>query len=326
MPGSENPEEKVPGTQNPWKNWVLVALMLAPTRALAFTDGLCNLDEEYCGRRGSSSSMSGGPTSSSRVQVNPSAVPTEKMLGFEVIGYKGEGDFGIVRGFGRVGAAITPSNSEETFFGAPSAETSDYYLARKVAAQKYQQQKFTLATAFNLIEKGSGLRQMILNLGVMARYNSLTKATTPGAGLSGIFGPFSFGYSVSRDETQLPVAVAGEDTSKVQSILETYSLGLYLNALILDYSTIRTQNSELLVVNLFTTTLLVKKFILSAARRVETSSRPGFNFRTKSLESEFEKVEYFYGIQYQATKNLMVGALYNYYLLREASVTATLMF
>lgn len=283
------------------------------------------LDTDYCFGSGQRRSVSAAPSTTSRINLNPSAVPTQKSFGIEVIGYKGEGDLGIVRGFGRVGAALTPSNSEETFFGAPGFELDNELLARKIDAQKYKNQKYTLATAFNLFEKGSGLRQASLNLGLLAKYNSITKATTPGGGLSGILGPFIFGYSVYRDETLIsssdPLA-----TAKVQSIVETYSVGVYLNSLILDYSTLRIQNTEVLFVDLLTMSLFVKKFIFSASQRIENSNRAGYNFRAKELEYEQKQVEYFYGIQYRVTPNILIGGLYNYYLLREASVTGTILF
>lgn len=294
--------------------------------ALADVEPLCNLDTDFCKTSGQTRSVSAAPSSSSRINLNPSAVPTQKSFGIEVIGYKGDGDFGIVRGFGRAGAALTPSNNDETFFGAPSFEYDSTFLIRKTKADKYQQRKYTLATAFNLYEKGRGLKQIALNLGFLAKYNTVTKATNPGAGLSGIFGPFILGYSVYRDETLMQPGIETDPEQKIQSIIKTYSMGVYLTNLILDYSTLRIQNTEPTTIDLATISFFIKKFILTASQRQEHSGRTSFNFREKSLEYNPHKVEYLYGVQFRVTPNFMVGALYNYYLLREASVSATLMF
>lgn len=306
---------------------LLVALGV-PQFALAYSDEICNLGIDFCGRGGRSSSQSANPTSNSRVNINPSAVPTEKGLGLETIFYMNDADFGIVRGLGRVGAAISPSNGEETFFGALSYEIDEALLERKLKAQKYEGQKLTLATAFSIYDaRKTGLRRFNLNLGVLGRYNQLTHAVTPGAGVSGVFGPFTYGYSLVKDETLIDTEkYYSSPPFKIQSMIETYNLGLYLNSLILDYSTLRIQNAEVAVVDIVTLSLLVKRLILTASHRTETSSRSSYNVHTKLLQTERSKVEYFYGMQFRATPNIMFGGLYNYYLLREISVNATLFF
>lgn len=307
---------------------IMLIFMVAP--AHAFTEGICNLGEFKCGRAKTSRSANANPSSTSRININPSAVPTEKGLGVEFIGYKNLYDAGLVRGLGRVGAAISPSNSEDTFFGAPAYETDSEYLLRKEERRKYRGQKVTLATAFNLFEvKKSNLRRASLNLGVLAKYNQSTYATTPGAGLNGILGPFSYGYSVYRDETLISESTlpdGGLYREKLQSIVESYSVGIYLNSLILDYSSLRMQNTGVEHVNLSTATLLLDRFIISFSERRETSRRSHYNFQTKVLDVENPKVEQFYGVQMKETGNFSLGVMYNYYLLRELSGTLTLLF
>lgn len=305
--------------------FLLGGFFITPS-ALADIEPLCNLDTDFCKTSGQTRSVSAAPSSSARINLNPSAVPTQKSFGIEVIGYKGEADLGIVRGFGRMGAALTPSNSEETFFGAPGFEYESAFLDRKIRAEKYRQQKYTLATAFNLYEKGRGLRQISFNLGLLGKYNSLTKAANPGGGLSGILGPFIVGYSVYRDETLLDPEDSTNPDQKIQSIVETYSIGLYLTNLILDHSTLRVQNNDPMWIDLTTLSLFIKKIILTASQRQEHSNRASYNDRNQSLEYVPRKIDYFYGAQFRVTPNFMIGALYNYYLLREASVSATLMF
>ena len=293
--------------------------------ARAMFDGICNLGEFKCGRARTSRSASANPSSNSRISINPSAVPTERGIGIEAIGYKNLYDVGLVRGLGRVGAAITPSNSEDTFFGAPAYEATEELHLRKLERDKYRGRKVTLATAFNLFEhKKSALRRFSLNLGVLGKYNQTTYATTGGAGVNGILGPFTFGYSAYRDETLLtPI---GLDPYKVQSIVENYSVGIYLNMLVIDYSTLRMQNTAVDHVDLITGSLLFDRWSISISERREYSRRANFNFQTGDLFFQEKKVEQFYGGNFRVTGNFMVGLMYNYYLLREVSGSVTLMF
>ncbi|RYZ67520.1 MAG: hypothetical protein EOP09_10905, partial [Proteobacteria bacterium] len=171
-----------------------------PAIAFAEFDWECYLNN---GCRSSSGRSSGNPSSGGQIRINPAAVPTEKGFGIEGIYFSPEIDVSLVRGLGRVGAAISPSNSEETFFGPPGFEDSSMYLYRHVDLKKYPNQKYTLAAAGKLIDKyGSGDTQLNLNLGVMGKYNKFTTNVSPGLGLNGTFGPVSFGGSYYMDETQ----------------------------------------------------------------------------------------------------------------------------
>jgi hypothetical protein len=59
---------------------------------------------------------------------------------------------------------------------------------------------------------------------------------------------------------------------------------------------------------------------------VEESYRPGYDEDTKTLIEEPIKIESFYAVQYIASKYMTLGLLYNYYLLREWALTATVFF
>lgn len=271
---------------------------------------------------------SGNPSKGSQVKINPSAVPTEKGLGLEALIFKDAPDFAIVKGFGRVGAAISPSNSEETFFGPPGFETDSDLFLRKKNQEKFPNQKITLATAFSLFEKnGSGLGHYSLRLGLMGKYNKETTNVSPGGGLSGVWGPLYFGYSIYDDETLLKQSYNGNDPSKpLKYQVHTYNVGLFLNSLILDYSNLRLQEPFESSVNLFTATLMFKNFIITASKRSEDSARASYNFETEQLETKQIKEDYFGGVQYSVTNNIMLGVLYNYYLLHEASGSVTVFF
>lgn len=242
-------------------------------------------------------------------------------------------DVGLAKGTGRIGAAISPANSEDTFFGALGLEDNIDALHRKQEKLKYPNQKTTLATAFNLYEnKRDDIRHLSLNVGVMAKYNNKSKNTKGGAGLSAILGPVSLGFSAYHDEAALEHQETGSDLTPVTRLevipytVQTYNVGLFLGSLIFDYSHLLISNEDPARIDLYTLSLLYKKFIFSASRRYENSARLKYDYPTKTLVDLRTNEEYFGGIQYRAHKRLMLGALYNYYLLREFSVTGTLFF
>jgi hypothetical protein len=302
---------------------------LAPPAAHAVTNLECYKFVGCMG--GHSQSSSANPSYSNQIRINPSAVPTEKGFGIEGIMYGGEVDVSLAHGLGRVGAALSPSNSEETFFGPPGVELQQDLLVRKQQGKKYPNQKITLASAFNLLSKnGSSLGSYSLNLGVMGRYNKLVKEVLPGVGLSAIVGPFSLGTSFYQDETQLDNTYLGTiDPTVIKYQVTAYNGGISLGSLLVDYSYLQLLepvSQATSTVRLITASLLVRKLILTASKRTEDSARDNYNYSTKQLEVQQIKEDIFGGIQVNATKNLMIGILYNYYLLHEYSLTATLFF
>lgn len=288
-------------------------------------NGITNCDWSSIGRGPKSESSSTG----GKVKINPAAVPTDNAFGIETITYNIYTDFGLVRGNGRIGAAISPSNSEESFFGPPGFADPIETVIRKYERRKYPSQKVTLATAFDLAQKkGSTFKSYSLKFGVMGRYNRLTKEASPGVGLTGAVGPISFGGSVYDDQTKIDLDdFDGDGNSPVYKYqVRTYSLGLFLSSLVLDYSHLSLDTDYVNTVELYTASLYLKKLILTVAKRVENSPNPAYNFETQTLEYKQIKEENFGGIQYSMTKNLMLGILYNYYLLHEYSISATLFF
>lgn len=289
---------------------------------------LCNPAKERCWlNKGNSTSSPAYPSKNSSININPSAVPVDDGFGIEALTYDGEWDFALVKGTGRIGAAISPTNGEEAFFGPPGLELNGEYLERKIEREKYESQKINLATAFNIYKnKKSGMRQFILTLGVIGKYNTVSEDIHPGGGVGMILGPLTLGYSLSQDKYVLEKDVyqLSEDIP-VPYEIETVSVGIFLNSLALDYSELKMtyEDNELSRVSLITASLLLKRVILTASRRREDSYRPAYNFKTKSLEQQQFKYEYFGGVQVGVTKTIMLGAFYNYYLLREISFGLT---
>lgn len=296
--------------------------MSIPDSALA---AICNAAEEYCGLiHGHSSSSPAAPSRDNTVRINPSSVPLEKALGLGFILYDGL-DVGLVKGLGRVGAALSPSNSEETFFGPPGIELPEDYLYRKQHGKKYPSQKITLATAFGLYRnKRSGLSRFELNFGVMGKYNRLSHEATPGGGVSGVLGPFTYGYSLYQDQTVLDYRRYGLDTRPlVRFTVETFSLGVFLNDLVVDYSILRMVGNEVATTSVLTGSLLLKKVMLTGAIRNEASSRPIYDASRSVLENQRIKGALFAGAQFNAWRGIMLGVFYNYYLLGEFSLGLT---
>lgn len=294
-------------------------------------DIFCNPGESNCWLyRGQFSSTPAYPSKSSSIRINPAAVPVEKGFGLEGITFKNQWDFSMVKGLGRVGAAISPSNGEESFFGPPGFELSPDYLERKIKQEKYGSQKITLATAFSLLSnKASGLKKAQLNLGVIGKYNRMTNSLWGGVGVNGIAGPLTFGYAISQDEYQIDLSSYGSDLKhNLRYSTETASVGIYLTSLAVDYSYLRIYPEDMdpLQVKLITASLILQRLIFTVANRREESDRPYYDPETKSLITQEVKEDRFVGLQISATSHLMIGCFYNYYLLREFSAGVTLFF
>ena len=293
---------------------------------------LCNPAHELCGfvKGQRTSGTPAKPSQSNSIRINPSAVPTEKAIGIEGIYYKGEVDVALARGNGRVGAAISPSNSEETFFGPPGFESDVDLLERKQMAQKYPNQKTTLATAINLINvKGSGLKKFSLNIGVMGKYHKPNSLVTGGAGITATLGPLSLGYSAYRDQAHydgIDFGVPDEWIHEDYNV-NTVSGGLFLGSIAIDYSLLQViVPNDVYQVRLLTGSLFLKRGIFTVATRSEDSARSAYSYALNNLTTTRLKNETFLGAKLTAGSHFMIGIFYNYYLLRELSLSATLFF
>lgn len=310
--------------------FILFAFSFASAPFIA-TAKLCDASTEYCGDWGGSSSSSTSSTSrGTKIRLNPATIPIAKGLGIEMIYYDSSVDVALVKGLGRVGAAISPSNSEETFFGPPGFEDSAELQLRKEGRHKFPAQKYTLATAVGLFDnKKSGFNRLSMNLGVMAKYNKFTEAFTPGGGLSAQAGPFAFAYSRYADQTLINTSDAFSTTFFYN--IETFSISAHIASLAVDYSNLKVipegeTGGDDATVEVITVTWLLRRAILTAAQRTEKIPRPTYNFDTGALELVDQKTEYFGGLQVAVFKPLLIGVFYNYYLQRDISIGATFFF
>lgn len=291
------------------------------------SDGvLCTYDDP-CSGRGLFSKASPGPTKSDAIRLNPAAVPTEEVTGIEAI-YFNSFDFALVKGLGRVGAAISPSNNEETFFGAPGVETEDAANERKLDRKKFDSTKYTLATGLNVFStRGRGLLQTNFDIGVMGRYNKETGGITPGVGVRLTAGPLLAGASIYSDENTYATTDPANPRAKVRSNVKTWNAGVFLDSVLVDYSVIETEGITPARASVLTGALFVgKRGIITLAHR-----------KTKYFESNYELIpglnlprkersDMFLGVQYRVAKFLVLGIHHNYYLLDEFSGGIVLFF
>jgi hypothetical protein len=303
------------------------ALLLFSVAAVAgIGDGALCTKNDPCNSRGIFTEKSAGPTKGDGIRVNPAVVPVESVTGIEAIYYRGAFDFALVKGLGRIGAALSPSNSDETFFGPPADEDPTEFYERLVALDKYEAHKYTLAGAVNLISKeGEGFRHINVNVGVLGRYITATKDILPGAGLQVIAGPLYVGGAISNDETQVTY-VTGATPLNLNNQVTSISGGLSLDSVLLDYSTLTVSGDSTAKATVITVTGFIDRFILTLARREVVSQKPAFDFANALLVNEDDKVDVFAGVQFRAAQFLVLGAFYNYYLLHEISFGATVFF
>ncbi len=308
---------------------VLVGIFALPAAAFE----ACNLMHGACWDSGPRNTSPAYPNRSSSLKINPSSVPLEESFGIEGIRYHEYWDLAIVKGLGRVGAAISPSNGEESFFGGAGLEGSSEFLSRNLENRKYQSQKYALATAFGLYDnKKSGLGRVQLNLGVIGKYNKFSRNTFPGAGFSGVLGPMTFGYAQAQDGTVVDYQLLPElywPSLETRFRQDTYSVGVFLNSLAVDYSRMEIifeDQRPPISITLLTASLLMKRWIFTLAKRSEDSERPEFDYVTRDLDYVKQKYDLFGGMQFAATKYLMIGGYYNYYLLSEFTLGLTLFF
>jgi hypothetical protein len=312
---------------------LLIGLVTAPLGvlflslpALAIADGALCTKDDPCHSRGIFTKRSAGPSKGDAVKLNPAEVPTERITGVETLLYKGAFDFALVKGLGRIGAAISPSNNDETFFGAPADEDLLGFEDRMISRTKYKSGKYAVATAVNLItNEGSGLRHFSLNLGVIGRYEVATTHIKPGVGVDAIMGPLYAAGSYYQDEVQIN-QFQGPGTLTLNTTVTTISGGLSLDSVLIDYSLLQVSGDSEAKATVVTIAGFVDRFILTVARREVISNKPAFDYSTQTLIPLTSKVEIFGGVQARVASFLVLGAFYNYYLLHEGSVGATVFF
>ncbi|RYZ93608.1 MAG: hypothetical protein EOP06_00125 [Proteobacteria bacterium] len=316
---------------------LLSALMLQSTDVRAVSDDFCLSTNAYCQQGAKSTPTQNqdtpNPSKSGLGSLigfgsNPAAVSTSRAIGIGAVYYKIRPSYVLVSGTGQIGAAISPSNGDDTFFGSPSFETEVDYLRRQKESLPFAQQKFVLGVAYAVVDNElSGYRRFQITLGAVGRYIVDAKAVTPGGGLALAAGPLVLAAAASLDETKLSA-----DGSTPSMILKnttlSYNGNITVGSMTLDYTRLilTPELAKELSVDLANASLSIKGFLISAAYRVEKSDRKVFEKESLTLRPRFRKEKIFGGVQIPILPFSQLGVFYNYYLLDEFSVGLTIFF
>jgi len=304
--------------------FICFSCYLFSSTAYSNIDWLCEkLKIDSCNKRQyKRSSGASIPSESNVYRLNPSAIPTEKGIGGEMVTWRGIYDYGIVTGTGKIGAAVSPTNMIDTFFANMSIENVVEYVQRKRERKTYESKKYTLATSTDIVKEKLNLIRPAI--GLIAKYGRGSKIFHPGAGLSLGLGPFNIGYALNKDDYYSTIL-----QQSFKFTTETFTFGVKIPYLAVDYSTVK--NKDLpgvddATITILSTTLFWKSFMLTYASRKEVSYRPLYNYELDIGETVQEKREGFWGLQYSHKGKFLVGLFNNYFLYREWSIGFTMFF
>lgn len=316
----------------------LLTLFLAQE---SFAKDLCDLLElNNCGTitRGSRrSSLQSLPNTTTSASFNPATVSFDKGLGIEMMYASGNPiQFSLAGGTGKVGAAVISTSVENGFFGNRTVELDGVYANRIDKKKIYKSEKITLATSFKLYRK----RNFALDLGLIAKRHSEIKKINPGAGLSATLGPLTLGASVYQDDFLLKLAdvskyptgtvydnVFTEETYTEKFTVTTLSGGLRLWACSLDGGIIRTKYKEYQdasTAQIVAGSCIYKRARVMLATRTEKSN--ALKYIDDQLVNAETQTKTFWGIQGAFGKHLILGISYNYFMLDEYSLNASIFF
>lgn len=310
---------------------LLSVLALFTHNAWSQTRDLCDLlDLTNCSgvsRQGRRSSLQSLPSPGTSAILNPATVSFDRGLGLEAIYQEGNPvNFGLASGNGKIGGAFISTSLENTFFGNRVFELEDEFIKRNEDKKQYRHNKLNLALAGKLLRK----KYLALDAGVILKRHNEIKKINPGVGISGKMGYFTFGASYYQDDFHLKLAGAdavsfGDQEYSEKFLVSTYSLGVRVSNLTLDTGVIKTRydrdekNTEIL---LYSASYIYKNLMFNIAHRVESS--PMAKFQNEKITYKNTVSENYAGVQVSMGKYLIMGLNYNYYLLREPSLMATL--
>lgn len=276
-----------------------------------------------CGNRFSINKTTGSSQSTSGTAFSiPSSMADVRGLGIEGIIWDGI-EASIVTGNGKVGAGVSSSNTDDTFFGNTAKEYFQDYRDRisNDEGGRYKFKKMSLGLATRIYQ---GKKKYIhVNGGVISKYISSTSHWHFGGSLSGVIGPLNLGYARFKDEGQRTNLGASGLRESLEFNVDTYTVGLNLPFISFDYTLFRNDLSEENKVEIYSYGLFLYKWMVSYGRRVETSTRQQYDFETKQFSSVERKWSSFFGVQYRTSRKWVFGAMANYYLNNELSFVVT---
>lgn len=329
---------------------LIIVTLLLSFNLNAKVISICDTFPEYCSnlkRNQSRPTNSAAPTQSSAVFSNPAAVSTDRGLGIESIHFKG-GQFGIITGTGRVGAAISNNPSSETFFGNGAQEDLYAYRQRWFEKEKYESSKFVFSSAFNLFGKKKK-RGLQMDIGVIYRNIPEIETSYGGGGVSVNWSRIiSFGYSEYKDAyvkdyrnktidyydskgNLSQLTFTGDDSYFYEwhYHVKNYVVGFNYHNWSFDYSWLTTTNlstNNKYYVKIFNTSYFYRRWMFTYGVRHEESPREKYDHDLEELVVEKHKYNAFLGAQYAIGDHFILGLFNNYYLLNEWSLGLTFFF
>ncbi len=321
--------------------FILLGILFFISTAWSQAQNLCDLmDLKNCagvskqGRRTSSLSL---PSPSTSSNLNPATVSYDRGLGVEAIHQAGNPTvFNIASGTGKVGGAVMSSNLENSFFANRVFELDDMYLKRRKNRKQYKNKKISVALGL----KGYRSKHVSFDAGIILKRHSIIKKVNTGVGISGRIGPLNLGTSVYQDdlyidlrghndpETNIPYRLTyNADNYTEKFTVSTYSVGTKIRNLALDVGVIKTkfkQYSADSEVHLYSGSFFFKSLMFNFAARNEISPAP--KFIKRKLDEKKTKTDYYGGVQASIGKHFILGVNYNYFLLDEYSLMASVFF
>lgn len=300
----------------------------------------CNASKRSLGR----SSGASFPNTASAALNNPAALSMDRGIGVEGIFYGSESRFSLVSGTGRIGAAISTTPADETFFGQFALETTNAYRTRRIEGGLYKTKNFNLALGMNLFGK-DGSQKIRVDIGGVYKRNQAKNVDFFGGGaILTINKIFSIGmasysdvlYEDNRDKVVTEYDQFGgsydiyypDDPANLTDInvkVDTLMLGFKFANFAIDHLTIKsTYEDEILdssFVKILNLSVFYKKWIFSYGLREENSFRE--RYKDEVFVEEDYKYARFIGAQYALNKNLLVGLFNNYFLLGESTFGLT---
>lgn len=272
------------------------------------------------------------PSTTTAMSMNPANVTFDRGVGLDIIGQSGNPLlFGLSTGTGKMGGALINGSIENSFFGNRAPEDAEAFLERYGADKQYRNKKISLAIGGRLISN----KKAGLDLGIILKRHPEIKKINPGIGLSGRIWKISFGASYYKDDyfidlTKLTIPGTGLPfpTKNIQEKFNvtTYTVGTRIGDLALDYGIINTSKikfyDEETKISIFSASYHYNNFLISGALRKEHSNAP--IVEDGILKAEDDKSEIYTGLQYSINSHIIIGVHYNYFLLKEPSLSATL--
>jgi hypothetical protein len=260
------------------------------------------------------------PSTATSASLNPATVSFDKGFGIESIHQNSNSStFNLITGSERLGGVLVNSNLENSFFSHRTPETDEERLQRELDQKQFSSEKMNFALGTRIVKK----KTITFDSGLLFKYNNTLRTLNPGIGFSSKFNLLSIGGSYFQDDFYL------EDTNYHERFhLFSYSTGIRLGSFAFDfgsiYSKLKYYNSETSKIHLYSVAYTYRNTLLNLGVRNEKSSFP--KFVNNELKTQPTKSDFFSSLQLSLGKHLILAINYNYFLLREFSLTTALFY